>query len=202
MLKVIHPVVHVTAGFFLIILLQTAGFHVLLAGAVATVSCALCAATGDWLRIVRRLRYIFLVLLILFAWQTPGTLMLPLIGVFSPTWDGLSAVREPALRLLAVVSVVALMLKYLSTDDWVSSLYVLVSPLRVAGVRPERFAVRLRLVLDYAGQRDLNWRHCLDVAEQDWSDPQDEAWPVRAVQIHDVLALLGLIAVAGGYWLW
>ena len=202
MLKVIHPVVHVTAGFFLIVLLQTAGFKVLLAGALMTVLWALCAASQDLLRIVRRLRYIFLVLLILFAWQTPGTLIFPLLGALSPTWDGLNAVLEPALRLLAVVSVVALMLRYLTTDDWVNSLYALVIPLQVAGLKPERFAVRLRLVLDYAGQRDLNWRHCLDAAEQDCSDQGDEAWPVRAVQARDVLALLGLIVVAGGYWLW
>ncbi|MBS1209611.1 MAG: hypothetical protein H6R19_2009 [Proteobacteria bacterium] len=202
MVKEIHPAVFVTAGFFLILLLQTvaAGYlpwWTMLAGTVALVS-----APADWRRILRRLRFIFLALLILFAWQTPGTMILPALGSFSPTWDGLRATTEPALRLLAIVSVVALMLRHLSIEDWVNSLFVLVFPLRLLGLDPERFAVRLRLVLDYVERRDLNWRNCLDEALEDPVNPAEETWSVHHLGWQDriLLSILGLLLA--GWLLW
>ena len=202
MLKAIHPVVLVTAGFFLILLLQCVSPVQLGIGASLAILAALIWARADWLRVVRRLRFIFLALLVLYAWQTPGTLMAPALAGFSPTWDGLRAVLEPGWRLLAVASVVALLLRGLSTEDWVSSLYVLALPFRICGLSPERFAVRLRLVLDYVGRRDLDWRHCLEAASDDLSAMPAEAWSIRLPAWHDWLVLLAVLVVLamGGMW--
>lgn len=202
-MKSIHPAVHVTAGFFLIFLLQVVGAAVLPWATAAVVLCALAFARREWLRVVRRLRYIFLALVILFAWQTPGVMIVPPLGALSPTWDGVRATLEPAARLLAVVSVVSLMLRGLSTEDWVNSLYILVQPLRVCGLSAERFAVRLRLVLDYIGQRDLDWRNCLHEMEAGPGDvPSQQTWPVRGLHGRDVCLLVALMIVLIGYLLW
>ena len=201
-MKIIHPAVYVTAGFFLIFLLQIVSTAVLPWTTGAVVLCALVFARRDWLRVVRRLRYIFLALFILFAWQTPGVMIAPPLGVLSPTWDGMRATLEPATRLLAVVSVVSLMLRGLSTEDWVNSLYILVQPLKVCGLSAERFAVRLRLVLEYIGQRELNWRNCLYEMEADTGQMPQQVWPVRRLQGRDVCLLAGLMIALIGYLLW
>ncbi|GAB2883154.1 hypothetical protein GCM10027046_09530 [Uliginosibacterium flavum] len=198
MLNSIHPAVFVTAGFFLIARLQSISPAVLPWWAGSLVLLGLLGCAQGWLRIVRRMRYIFLALLILFAWQTPGILMLPGLGAFSPTWDGVQAVQDPVLRLLAVVSVVALMLHYLSIEAWVNSLYILLRPLRVLGFSPERFAVRLRLVLDYVERRDLEWRHCLDAALQEATVLEEEVWPVHELSWIDRVLLLCLFVLTLG----
>jgi hypothetical protein len=202
MFKTIHPAVYVTAGFFLIVLLQTLNASGLAWWAAVLLIAALGLARANWFRLLRRLRYIVLALLVLFAWQTPGIMVLPGLGMFSPTWDGLRAAIEPVTRLMAVVSVVALMLHYLTTESWVSSLYVLVRPLRFLGVEPERFAIRLRLVLDYVGQRELNWRTCLHEAVQDPRDVSDQVWRVRVLRNPDRLILVSLYLLFLGYLLW
>jgi len=201
-MKSIHPAVYVTAGFFLIFLLQVLSLAFLPWGTGLIVLCALVFARREWVRVVRRLRYIFLALLILFAWQTPGVMIVPPLGAFSPTWDGVRATVEPAARLLSVVSVVALMLHGLSTEDWVNSLYVLVQPLRVFGLSAERFAVRLRLVLDYTSQRDLHWRDCLHEMDADLGEVSPQVWPVRGLRGYDALLLAVLVIVLMGYVLW
>jgi len=202
MVKAIHPAVFVTAGFFLIILLQTLPATYLPWWAAVVVLAAWVSARADWLRIVRRLRFIFLALLILFAWQTPGTMIWPALGAFSPTWDGLRGMMEPALRLLAIVSVVALMLRHLSIENWVNSLYVLVFPLQALGLDPQRFAVRLRLVLDYVERRDLNWRNCLDAAVEEPINPAEEFWLVHHLCWWDRVALLVFGGLILGWLSW
>lgn len=201
MLNKLHPAVLVTAGFFWIAVLQSINSAVLPWCAAAVVLLAIMGSVKDWIRIVRRMRYIFLALLILFAWQTPGILMIPGLGTFSPTWDGLRAVQDPVLRLLAVVSVVAVMLHYLSIEAWVNSLYILLRPLRALGFSPERFAVRLRLVLDYVERRDLNWRHCLDAALQETIPLEEEVWPIRELFWVDRLLILLLFLLMLGSFL-
>lgn len=196
----VHPAVFVTAGFFLIVRLQSISPAVLPWWAGVVVMLSVVGGAQVWLRIVRRMRYIFLALLILFAWQTPGILMIPGLGAFSPTWDGVRAALDPLLRLLAVVSVVALMLRYLSIEAWVNSLYVLLRPLCVLGFSPERFAVRLRLVLDYVEQRNLNWRHCLDAALQDATILEEEVWPIHDLcWVDRVLILCLFVLLLGGF---
>lgn len=202
MMRAIHPAVFVTAGFFLIILSQTISATDLWWWAPAVSLGSVIFAYAEWGRVMRRLRYIFLALVILFAWQTPGRMIIPALGALSPTWDGFSAVLDPALRLVSVVSVVALMLHILTTENWVSSLYVLVQPCRLIGLKPERFAVRLRLVLDYIERRDLDWRHCLTDATQEVIPIQTESWSVHKLGWHDATLMMCIGILLAGYLLW
>lgn len=201
-MKMIHPAVCVTAGFFLIFILQLVSPGPLTWAVIAAVAIAVALAWPEWIRVIRRMRFIFLAIAILFLWQTPGRMILPALGNFSPTWDGLRAAVEPVERLCAVVSVVALLLHYLSTEDWVNSLYVLVHPLRYVGLSAERFAVRLRLVLDYIAQRDLNWKSCLDELNLGETTVEADAWVVRGLAWTDRILLGGLFLLLLGFLLW
>lgn len=202
MMKRIHPAVCVTAGFFLIFVLQMVTPRFLTWGVIAAVTIAVVLAWSEWMRVIRRMRFIFVAIAILFLWQTPGSMIFPALGNLSPTWDGLRAAVEPVERLCAVVSVVALLLRYLTTEDWVNSLYVLVHPLKFAGLSAERFAVRLRLVLDYVAQRDLNWKSCLDELDANEMTAATETWTVRGLFWTDRVMLGGLFLLLLGYVLW
>ena len=120
---------------------------------------ALVRDAARWWRLLRRMRYILLAVCVLFLWQTPGTLLIPALGGWSPTVDGAVQALRHVLRLVAVVDVVAILMSALSVESWVAGLFVLAMPLRLIGVSPERFAVRLNLVLRAADSTQRrSWR--------------------------------------------
>ena len=155
-----------------------------LALGVALAACALAAAVlaraRTW-RLVRRIRVLLIAITVLFAWFTPGEAALldwPRLG---PTREGLALAALHAGRLLAVVCAVGILLERLPLARLVGGLYALSRPLRLAGVDPERLALRLLLVLRYVdasprGQGPVDWRHWL--ADESPSDAAAEAAPV------------------------
>lgn len=155
-----------------------------LALGVAVAACALAAAAlaraRTW-RLVRRIRVLLIAITVLFAWFTPGEAALldwPRLG---PTREGLALAALHAGRLLAVVCAVGILLERLPLARLVGGLYALSRPLRLAGVDPERLALRLLLVLRYVdasprGQGPVDWRHWL--ADESPSDAAAEAAPV------------------------
>lgn len=194
----VHPAVLVTAGFFLV-----AGVQSLQGRNLAVASCtfllaAILASRRKLSKVLVRLKYIGLAVTVLFAWQTPGTLIAPALGRLSPTYDGLWLALEPLARLAATAAVVAVMLDRLTAAQWVSSLYVLTTPLRVLGVSPERFAVRLRLVLDFVETRQLDWRASLEGRWLDEVPPAAQCWPVSTLKHADRMALVAMCLLAAG----
>lgn len=192
--KLFHPAVPVTAGFVLILLLQRLeGPHLAVALGVCAGACLL-LARRSWWRLVHRLRYMLLVLVVLFAWQTPGVLVWPRLGGLSPTFDGIRLAADHAARIVLVVSVVAFMLHGLSHAQWVQGVYGLFAPLRRLGFPADRFALRLQLVLQDAEQADRTaWREALAPAA-----PPREAMPpllLLPLRARDGI-LIGLMLVA------
>lgn len=201
MFKLFHPAVFVTAGFFLVALAQLLGPEQLPWLLLAIVPSALLLARPTWFQVVRRLRWVFLAVLILFSWQAPGRLLLPVLGNWSPSVDGVMLAAEHAGRLLVMVSVIAVLLARLDRAAWVSSLQALLQPLEVFGLSPQRFAVRLALVLSYCSTRGLDWRACLHEARS--ASVTDEPFTVQLSQLRArdrVLIFVLLASLAGVLW--
>ena len=198
----LHPAVHVTAGFFFVFLSQFCEGRVLVLLASGLLLVALKTALGHWLRVMRRLRFVALTILVLFAWQTPGTFLLPALESLSPTRDGLILAIVPLLRLLSVASVVAILKECLSPDAWVSSLYAISRPLGIFGVSREKLAIRLRLVLDHAEEQRLNWRTLLQEAPGSGVETSALSCEVSCLSSLDrvCISLILLLAVAVGVW--
>lgn len=124
------------------------------------------------LRLMRRIRYLLLTLLVLFICATPGEYVRPELGWLSPTREGLALAWQHGGRLVLVVSLLALLLQFLSPQALVTGLVGLLPPW--ACVPRERIALRLMLVLKYVeGERQrpgrsawLEWLGWLD-ADQD-----------------------------------
>lgn len=200
--KTLHPAVLVAAGFVCMLGIQLLQALWLVSVVIIVLILALVAGRKKLGAVIRRLRYILIAVIVLFAWQTPGVLIVPVLGMFSPTYDGLLLALDSTARLLATAAVVAVMLEKLSTAQWVSSLYVLIAPLRIAGVSPERFAVRLRLVLDYVDMRNLDWRKSLDSGFPDETAPVMQQWQVSTLRFGDRALLLAMGLFAAGLIIW
>ncbi len=104
------------------------------------------------LRMLRRVRWLLLAILILYGWFTPGAAMLPVLGHFSPSLEGVQQGLLRVAALLAIVAAVYLLLATTSRGELVAGLLWYGRPLRRLGVDDTRFAVRLVLALEAVPQ--------------------------------------------------
>lgn len=122
-----------------------------LAGGLILVSIvALGAQQNALLKLLRRSRFLFLALFVLFAFFSPGTAVIADLPSISPTREGLSLAAIHLGRLACVIGLVAILLSRLPPSRLVSGMVTLMAPLRAVGLSPERLAVRLSLVLELA----------------------------------------------------
>lgn len=115
--------------------------------------------------LLRRVRWLLLAIVILYGWFMPGTPLLPVLGPFSPTQQGL---YQGLLRVAALGGIVAAVYMLLATTArgaLVAGLLWFGRPLRRLGVDDRRFAVRLVLALEAVPQvQDLARAALADVA--------------------------------------
>ena len=173
---------------------------------VALGGCALAAwqfAPARSARLMRRVRYLLIAILVLFAGFTPGEALWAELPLLSPSREGAMLAAEHAGRLIAVVLCVALLLEGLPVSRLVSGLYALLRPFRLVGMPAERLAVRLMLVLRYVESAPhTSWESWLQqngVREND----AGELIVIRRERIAaKEIALLGLVVVAwlGVWW--
>ncbi|MDY0072230.1 MAG: CbiQ family ECF transporter T component [Thauera sp.] len=135
--------------------------------ALLLLSAALVLAPQRCRQLLRRIRILALMIVILFAWFTPGEALWVKWIALAPSHEGLQLALLHLSRLLLAVTSLVLLLEYLPTVRLLSGLHALSRPFVVFGLSPERFALRLMLVLQLvdattaAGKRG-DWRYWLD----------------------------------------
>jgi energy-coupling factor transporter transmembrane protein EcfT len=161
---------------------------------VGICSAALVASAGRFRKLLRRSRWLLLAIAVLFAWSTPGVLMYPQIGAWSPTVDGAVLGSVHAARLVTLVAALALLLEATPKEELVGAIYGLMAPLAALGVRRTRMAVRLMLVIQYAEAMPASgWQAWL--GREGVKAPQQDRLLLqrRAVRSIDLVALVLLI---------
>ena len=158
----------------LLILIWAAGVTViqtlsgvwLLAAVIASgLVASLLAPERSW-RLVRRVRFLLLAIVVFFAGFTPGEALVADWPMLSPTVEGVLLAAQHGGRLVAVVFCVAILLQRLSVDRLVSGLSALLRPLEFASLPASRLAVRLLLVMRYVeAGAEHGWTHWLDEAD-------------------------------------
>lgn len=153
-MREIHPVIRIVSFAVLTAFLALGGAADIAVGAALLIFLyaklegrALQAA---W-RLLRRMRWLFLSIAIIYLWFTPGTPLIPGDEAFAqwlPTVDG---ARQGGLRILALALMAAaasLLLHVTPSDQILGALRWLMAPLGVMGFPHERLAVRAALTLD------------------------------------------------------
>ncbi len=100
---------------------------------------------GLW-RMLRRMRWLFLSLLIIYFWFTPGQPLLPLYGM--PTREGIAAGVVRVASLVMLVAAVHLLLCTTSREQLVTAIHWLARPLTILGLSADRLALRIVLTLE------------------------------------------------------
>ncbi len=113
----------------------------------------------SFLRVVTRMRWLFLSILIIYGLGTPGE-FIPHIPVnFAPTFEGVQQGMLQIVKLLIALAALSLLFSTSSKAHLIHGLYILLSPLKFLGLNVKRFAVRLLLTLDYVEELASQQQH-------------------------------------------
>lgn len=159
----VHPGVIIFCWVGVVVGLQVVGVLPLL---VLLVAIAVLLDGGQrrrWAHLVRRSKWLILILTLTFFLSTPGEALSPgLPG----SWEGLLAAVQHGGRFLLILAAVAWLLDANSQADLTAGLFCLAQPLRQLGWPTERAAARLALVFEYIGGDDerAGWRGLIEEA--------------------------------------
>jgi energy-coupling factor transport system permease protein len=124
--------------------------------------------SAQYFKLLRRSRWLLISLVLVYTFVTPGTAAVAALGAYSPSLEGLLSGGGQALRLLALLATLALLLATTSRDRILAGLYFLLRPFALLGADVDRVAARIWLTLHYAEQsgshRSGEWRERLQAA--------------------------------------
>ena len=148
-----HPVIRIALFIILACALSSGNLNTLLLGTMAVAAGYGMAADIQLLpafKMLRRMRWLFLSLLIIYGWFTPGT-PFPLPATILTSLPTLEGVQEASVRiasLAAIVLAVNLLLQTTRREHLLAAIHWWMQPLRYAGIAHERLVIRMVLVLE------------------------------------------------------
>jgi len=123
-------------------------------------------------RMLRRARLLFLLMVLVYGFMTPGVAQIPAWGTWSPSVPGVELGLIHAWRLALLLALLATLLHSLDRMQLLAGIYQLLSPLQLLGVPVQRIAVRLWLTLHYFEVQPRpramaeNWKQALALPAQ------------------------------------
>lgn len=161
-----HPAVKILSLILCAIALQMAHWRGLGVMSLVVLIALMYFGTASALKLMKRARWLFLSILLIYAFATPGEYVAGFPDAIAPSHEGIKAGLIQALRLAVMLEVLSLVLVTSSREQFMSGIYVLLRPFRLL-ISPERFAARLWLTLHYAETMPKGIiRH---LKQQDWN---------------------------------
>ncbi|MBZ4200711.1 MAG: hypothetical protein LAC66_02300 [Methylotenera sp.] len=162
-----HPFVKI-AGFFLLLLMMpllSATTILLLCGLISLLAAGL--NFQHFSRLLKRMRWLFISLLLVYAYATPGEYLGFFPLDFAPSYEGLSMGLLQIAKLLIAVAGLSTLFASSSKTHLMAGLWTMLSPLRMLGIDVARFAARLLLTLHYVEQMAVGQKLKLDFSRLD-----------------------------------
>jgi hypothetical protein len=156
-------------------------------------------ARAQLLKLLRRTRWLLVVLVLAYGYSLPDAAALPALGWLSPGVEGLRAGGLRAARLVLLLAGLALLLAYTTRPRLIYGLYGLARPLAALGFDRRAFVVRLGLTLDYAehAPKPARWLDALRAPDADPETPASYRLEVEHWQSRDSAVILaGLLVLA------
>ena len=147
---------------------------------------------AEAMRLLRRSRWLFVVLFLAYAWALPGAGVWPGLGALSPTVEGLQFGALRVARLALMLLGLAVLLALTSRARMIYGLYFLSWPLARLGFDRRAFAVRMGLTLEYVEQapHGTRWLEALRNPQPDTAGPDTYTLQTETWQWRDSLVIL------------
>lgn len=117
----------------------------------------------SYLQVLLRMRWLFVSILLIYAFGTPGELVSQFPIQFAPSYEGLALGLVQLARLLIALASLNLLLTASPKEEMMLGLYCLLLPFKYLGLNVKRFTARLMLTLHYveelaeSGRQGLNF---------------------------------------------
>ena len=144
-----HPVVKILYFVLTLLLVSFLSPLLLWIFCALLVICAVKLNFKKFLRVTKRTKWLFISILIIYAFTTPGEYIQQFPANFAPTYEGCKLGLLQVATLLIALAALNLLYATSAVESLMAGLYVLLSPLKLFGLNIERFTARLMLTLDY-----------------------------------------------------
>lgn len=146
----LHPATALVLWLFFVVWLEFARAPLLGMAALALLPWLNGTTLTQFVRYLRRTRWLLLSLLGIYAYTLPGESLSPMLGSLSPSVDGLQHGALRIARMVLLLATLAMVMTHVPRAALLLGIYRILRPLQLLGVDGERIAVRLWLTLHYA----------------------------------------------------
>jgi len=160
-----HPLIKILCFIFVLLLIGIVNNSTLFFIMLFFFTLAFSLKIQAFLHAVRRMRWLFLSIFIIYAFGTPGELIPNFPVNFAPTFEGVQFGLVQVEKLLIALAALSLLLTSSPKQQMMLGLYMLLTPFKFVGLNVERFTARLTLTLDYVEElaakdkSSLSFRH-------------------------------------------
>ena len=165
---------------------------------------------SNFFKLINKVKWLLLVMLCLYAVNTPGEYVAGWTDIVAPTYEGLWAGLKQAYQLTLMVAGVALLMNTTTSQQLVAGFYYCFRPMRFLGLAPARFAVRLWLTMEYVNSHRVTFKianvesllHSMQsaqalVAEDHFTSPTSLKIELPIFSMQDVCVLLLMLVMTG-----
>lgn len=176
---------------------RLAGAPLLAAAVAVSVFAAWKSGKRLW-SLMRRSRFLFLAVVILYSFFTPGARLWMELALPAPTFEGMALALEHAARLAGVLALVCVLVESYTQEALVGGMVACLAPLQKLNVPIERAALRMAIVLEMvsAPQGLPSWRQALSSGCDGSGAPAPVLVHLPAWAGVDVFIVLTLFAAA------
>lgn len=100
-----------------------------------------------YLQQLKRLKWFFLSILLLYIWFTPGQVIFPAMPILSPSSEGIKLGSERVIALMFIVFGLHVFIKTIAPDRLIEAILWCLQPLKWLGLPHESLAIRISLTL-------------------------------------------------------
>jgi energy-coupling factor transporter transmembrane protein EcfT len=152
-------------------------------------------AAQRFARLLWKARWLWLALVLLYAWTVPGTLLWP--SDYSPSLEGLQAGLVRVARLALLLAALARLLSEFTPQQLAGGIYLLAKPFGSLGLDRRALAVRLALTLERLEQpgKDRSWLEELKSPFDTFTGPEEMRLSIAQVGLRDMLLLFAAVAL-------
>ena len=146
-----HPVIRIISFLILASFVAFGGLHELALGFVIVLSVVLFKRLQSielTVRILKRMRWLFLSILIVYLWFTPGEPIIPISSEYIPTMEGLKTGLLRVLSLVLIIFAVNYFISSIARNRLVEAIVWLLRPFNWIGFDSRQLALRIALTLE------------------------------------------------------
>ena len=121
-------------------------------------------AVSQTAKLVFRLRWLFISIMIVYAWFTPGILLVPEWGGLSPYREGIVIGLMRIAALIIIIASVCILVLQQTREEIMGAIFWYCRPLKLFGVSQQRLAARLVLTMESVTSLESRWKKTADIS--------------------------------------